>query len=636
VRRLLAALLLVLAGDLAAQVHTFEHVKWVSGWWEVIPGENARWTAAKLPHAWYRDPPEPVPGRPRQYSYFGFYLMQFHLDEVPKTSYSLQLLKLRSYRVRIYVNQQQIWDLSESYADAATLFSLLVPIPRGVLRAGRNTIHVRMGAPPEWLMGISRIHVGPTAELAPRAAMRNLLQGQMYHIVAAAFGAIGLLSLWMWFRTGRDPLLFWYGVSGVTLLVSSTLWYVSLWSPNINLRIGLTFLHWFGYLVPFFILHLRLAGRKHPWLEGAIWVLLIAAFASTFILGSSTSLAWQTFAMTFASLTALLAVPLLMSRDLRRQPAVILLVVADYAVTCVVFFDYAVSFGVLPYDWLQLVPFAPAFAMLAAAAPISERVRDGMRALRESQALLEQRVAEKTREIEASHEELRRVQREQALAEERRRIMADMHDGLGGRLVALLSVAQSGRASHGEISDGLAAALDELRLLVDSVQPTEGDVSVVLGSVRHRMRSVFERTGTRLVWNVSELPPMEDLTPERILAIQRIFLEVFSNAIRHSLARTVSVFTLRVPGAVRIVIEDDGRGFDAAGEHAGTGLRNLRSRAAQAGGSLEVESQPGKGTRVTLSLPLEGGEGPSAPPAGVGRPAADYPVQGMAPDPASV
>ena len=105
---------------------------------------------------------------------------------------------------------------------------------------------------------------------------------------------------------------------------------------------------------------------------------------------------------------------------------------------------------------------------------------------------------------------------------------------------------------------------------------------------------------------------MENLTPERILAVQRIFLEVLSNAIRHAQARTVSVFAMRVPGAVRIVIEDDGCGFDASATQAGTGLANLRTRASQAGGALEVESQHGKGTRVTLSLPFEGEDRPAA------------------------
>jgi len=135
------------------------------------------------------------------------------------------------------------------------------------------------------------------------------------------------------------------------------------------------------------------------------------------------------------------------------------------------------------------------------------------------------------------------------------------------------------------------------------------------------------------VWNVSALPRIEDLTPERILAIQRIFLEVFSNAIRHAQAKTVSVFAMRVPGAVRIVIEDDGHGFDTDSPHGGTGLTNLQLRAQQAGGTLGIESRAGDGTRVTLTLPLPDDAEPDLPRKGQKD---DYsPVRGISPDPAT-
>jgi signal transduction histidine kinase len=445
--------------------------------------------------------------------------------------------------------------------------------------------------------------------------MRSLSQGQMNRIVAAAFGAIGILCLWLWLRAGREPVLFWYGVSGVTLLVVTALGYISQWHPEfVGWRVGLVFMRYHGYLVPFFILHLRLAGRRHFWLESALWLALVVAFFSVAQPNRWGATAWVGWGLVFAALPALLTVPLLMSPRLRTRPEILLLVVADFAASFLPLHDWAVRFGLLDFDRPLLVFFAPPFVMLAAAVPIVERMLAGARATERNRLELERRVADKAREIEASHAHLRAAQREQEIADERRRIMADMHDGLGARLVSLLSIAQSGKAKDGEISEGITAALDELRLTVDSVQPVEGDVGVVLGNVRHRMRSVFERAGTRLVWNVSALPRMDNLTPERILAIQRIFLEVFSNAIRHAGARTVSVFSARVPGAVRIVIEDDGRGFDPAAHHAGTGLRNLRMRAMQAGGKLSVDSKTGGGTRVTFWLPLEGEDMPESPP----------------------
>jgi len=130
---------------------------------------------------------------------------------------------------------------------------------------------------------------------------------------------------------------------------------------------------------------------------------------------------------------------------------------------------------------------------------------------------------------------------------------------------------------------------------------------------------------------VSALPRMDDLTPDRILAIQRIFLEVFSNALKHAGARSVAVSAARVPGAVQIVIADDGRGFEPGAGQTGNGLANLQLRARQAGGALVIDSGEGKGTRVTLSLPLGEAEPPDRP--GRADKEAPYPIPGISPEP---
>jgi signal transduction histidine kinase len=90
------------------------------------------------------------------------------------------------------------------------------------------------------------------------------------------------------------------------------------------------------------------------------------------------------------------------------------------------------------------------------------------------------------------------------------------------------------------------------------------------------------------------------------------------------------VSAARVPGAVQIVIADDGRGFDSSAVHPGNGLANLQLRARQAGGTLAVESDAGKGTRVTVSLPLTDG-GPIDWPESR-REKDVYPVSGISPE----
>jgi signal transduction histidine kinase len=90
----------------------------------------------------------------------------------------------------------------------------------------------------------------------------------------------------------------------------------------------------------------------------------------------------------------------------------------------------------------------------------------------------------------------------------------------------------------------------------------------------------------------------------------RVLSEALANAAKHAGAGTVDVRLSAEPGAVALVVADDGSGFDPDGE-AGTGhlgLSLMRSRASEAGGQLEIRSAPGAGTTVRARFPL-----PSSP-----------------------
>ena len=80
--------------------------------------------------------------------------------------------------------------------------------------------------------------------------------------------------------------------------------------------------------------------------------------------------------------------------------------------------------------------------------------------------------------------------------------------------------------------------------------------------------------------------------------------------LKHAGAHTVRIATGHDAEQVQVLIEDDGRGFDAAATDGGRGLRHLVQRAARLGGRLTIDSAPGRGTRVRLDLPLQRGERP--------------------------
>jgi signal transduction histidine kinase len=102
------------------------------------------------------------------------------------------------------------------------------------------------------------------------------------------------------------------------------------------------------------------------------------------------------------------------------------------------------------------------------------------------------------------------------------------------------------------------------------------------------------------------------LAPELETALYRITREALRNVVRHAKARRVSVLLERRADHVLLIVEDDGRGFDAAAllrapaAQGKLGLLGMQERATLAGGSVEVESNPGAGTTVFVRLPLPG------------------------------
>jgi signal transduction histidine kinase len=83
-----------------------------------------------------------------------------------------------------------------------------------------------------------------------------------------------------------------------------------------------------------------------------------------------------------------------------------------------------------------------------------------------------------------------------------------------------------------------------------------------------------------------------------------VLKESLANVSKHAQARKVVVGLMVGNGELRIAIADDGCGFETNGHFAGSGLRNIRERTEQAGGSMKLESRPGSGTTVTVTIPM--------------------------------
>ena len=98
----------------------------------------------------------------------------------------------------------------------------------------------------------------------------------------------------------------------------------------------------------------------------------------------------------------------------------------------------------------------------------------------------------------------------------------------------------------------------------------------------------------------------EDLPDEYKIYIYRLVQEALTNAVRHSGARNAKVVVERVAESIVVRVADDGRGFDPSHSR-GMGILGMEERVKRLGGTLRVESQPGKGATVTAELPIPGG-----------------------------
>jgi signal transduction histidine kinase len=195
------------------------------------------------------------------------------------------------------------------------------------------------------------------------------------------------------------------------------------------------------------------------------------------------------------------------------------------------------------------------------------------------------------------------LEKRNMLERERSRIMSDMHDGVGGQLISVLSLLEQGDISSAEVAKAIRECLDDLRLTIDSLEPTDNDLLPVLGNLRYRLDQRLQKHGINLNWTVTDLPKLACLTPRNILHILRILQEAFTNVLRHAHATAVGVETgVDASGEhVFISIRDNGRGF--SGDHQGHGLASMRQRAAIIGGALDILPSA-TGTTLKLILPV--------------------------------
>jgi len=214
------------------------------------------------------------------------------------------------------------------------------------------------------------------------------------------------------------------------------------------------------------------------------------------------------------------------------------------------------------------------------------------------------------------HSRLQALEQQAALDRERARIARDIHDDLGGSLtqVAMLSGLAQRDGSNAEkvgeyvqrISSTTHQVIRSLDEVVWAVNPRNDNLQDTFQYISQFAIQFLSAAGIKCRLELPERIPQQPVFAEIRHNLFLVVKETLNNIVRHAGASEVWLRAKVAGRSFHLVIEDNGQGFKAEPHDAfANGVRNIRQRMQEIGGSCEIESAPGKGTRVNLSFPVQ-------------------------------
>ena len=463
-------------------------------------------------------------------------------------------------------------------------------------------------------VAVSSLWLGPVEALEVRHRMRQWLQQDLPAMLSAAFMAVGVFALFVWFKRSHETGYLLFFNLAITSFLRSLHFYVAVPIANDWFAwLTVNSLFWLVAVVHFALRQLH--GRRLGWLTFAVvaWTVLIGVltlpgpailrntpqvtpliYIGAALMGVAVALVGGISAWKRSSEGRLVAVGI---------GACVLLGVSDWLLQ---------NNFVSPEGW-YLGAYTNAVTFSVFGVLMYRRYVNAIAEVERVNAGLAERLQAREVELERSHQRLREVEKLQTISDERQRLMQDMHDGLGSSLISAIRSVESGGMSDDKVSQVLKSCLDDLKLTIDSMEPLEDDLLLLLATLRYRLGPRLESSGVALQWNVQELPALDWLDPTSALHILRIVQESIANILRHTRATEIRVGTAADASGVQVTIEDNGQGFDvekAMREAGGRGMNNQQRRAQVVGGAVSWRSGA-EGTLFTLWLPLKRGGQPA-------------------------
>lgn len=565
------------------------------------PADSAPWVRRSLPDNWRQTNPG--------LSGYGWYRARFVLAQAPGQPWAAYLPTVGT-TYQMHLNGVDLGTGGGITGPIARSLGVprLDPIAPQLLRPGENLLLVRLRVAPNLRGGLGPITLGPRAVVEPIYDADFFARVTLPRSLNIALIFAGLLVLLLWLRRPAERIHGYFAALAIVWSIRNFHYTVSVpavssgaWEAFILGSLGVV-------VVLLWLFILRFTGASRPRTERAVAWACAASVALLAVLDpqamSAIRIPWYLLCAGIGAWSIVILLRFGLQPANRRRSGVWVILGAELITLALGLLDLAVS--------AQLLPFGPA-ARMAYGAPILLcalvyaladsyfRTYDQVHALNLD---LEQKVATRALELQRTHERVRALERVTTLAGERERMMRDMHDGIGSQLMTTLDAVERGGHGPAAVAAMLRGCIDDLRLVIDSLDPDDESLPVALANLRYRLEPRLAAAGIALDWQVAQgiaLP-----APGSTLQLLRIVQEALTNALKHAGASRLRVAARDDAGFLLLEVADDGRGFDHAAPApaaGGRGLDNMRTRARQLGGALQVSST-GAGTRLTVRVPM--------------------------------
>ena len=486
----------------------------------------------------------------------------------------------------------------------------LVTLPPALVKAGVNLIDLRVQghavgrvAARQRAGGLSALQIGPQVVLTEAYHHQLFWSANAVQAVNVMLFVVGALMAALGWMNRREAHYAYFGWMAIVLAaMSARLWAVELPLDDSLIEglicTGAAVVT--ALAVQFFLSSARLRSRD---IETALLAQCALVPLALWLVGPS-----RTFAVAglwYALLTGegLAAMGLYLHvswRERRRDFWPMAAVLA--AIALLVLIEMAVQHDLLAP--MQLPLFSLAIPLLFGV--IAWRLLHGfalaVQAAEASRSTMEGRIQEVTAEVERNYAQMAEQRVEQVTEKERKRIAGDLHDDLGAKLLTIVHTSESER-----ISTLAREALEEMRLSVRGLTGKPMRLADALADWRAETVSRLGQANIEIDWR-SPAEEVEQLLPARsFVQTTRILREVVSNIIKHSGASHCKVRCAVRDNQFGLNVQDNGKGIpmELDGKlDRGHGMSSMKHRAKQMQGQCLVESGPGYGTVIRLTLPL--------------------------------